>query len=318
MQSSETKLPKHYLLSLFLALITFSSQAQNLNKHVLNPNDDYSGYYYAAAPKGDSIVAVLVLLAGFGQKAEDTPPETKLHLVAAKKNVLTVFFAAGNKLYADSVTCLNLNRVINDVLSRYHVNKNTFVLAGFSAGGMVALRYAELCLQYPASYPIKPLAAFTVDSPLDIFTIYEQLEESAANHYSEPAYEEAERAIAHIKADHGVPREHPAIYTKLTAFCMDKSLGQNEVWLKKLPLRVYHDVDIAWRIVNRHLTVHRSNYEVSAELINRLQLMGNLKAEFMQSFKTGYRANGQRHPHSWSIVNETECLQWIHSLLQAQ
>jgi hypothetical protein len=80
-------------------------------------------------------------------------------------------------------------------------------------------------------------------------------------------------------------------------------------------VRTYHDVDISWRIINRNQTVHGSNYEVTAELINRLVLMGNSRAEFIQTFQTGYRSNGQRHPHSWSIVNEVELIQWMNKLI---
>ena len=155
-----------------------------------------------------------------------------------------------------------------------------------------------------------------VDSPIDIFTIWDQLQESATNKYSELALEEAERAMAHIKNDYGVPKENSKVYAKLTAFSMNKEYSQNEKHLKNTAVRAYHDVDIAWRLKNRNQTVHNSNYEVTTELINRLLLMGNDKAEFMQTFQTGYRSNGQRHPHSWSIVNEVEFIQWMKELIK--
>ena len=289
--------------------------AQSLEKIVVDQKDEYCGYYYAVQPASDSIVGVLVLLAGFGQHAEDTPPETKLHNVAYSNNILTVFYAAGNKLYTDSITQYKLSKVIQDILTRYPVKANSFVLGGFSAGGMVAMRYTELCIAYPDKFPIQPKGIFTADSPIDIFTIYEQLEESARNKYSELAVEEAERAIEFIKNDYGIPRENVAKYAPLTAFSMNRNYGENEKYLRNIAVRTYHDVDIAWRIKNRNQTVHNSNYEVSAELINRLVLMGNTKAEFMQTFKTGYRSNGLRHPHSWSIIDEVECIAWMKKLI---
>lgn len=290
--------------------------AQTLKKIVLDDKDLYNGHYFAVAPKSDSIAGVLVLLAGFGQLAEETPPETKLHNIAYANSILTIFYAGGNKLYADSITQEKLTRVLIDVLTRYKVNKNSFVLGGYSAGGMIAMRYVELCNEFPDKFPVQPKGIFTVDSPIDIFTIYEQLEENAKNNYSELAAEEAVRAMGHIKNDHGIPRENVSVYAKLTAFSMNKNYSQNEIHLKNTAVRTYHDVDIAWRIINRHQTVHGSNYEVTAELINRLLLMGNNSAEFMQSFQTGYRSNGQRHPHSWSIVDDVECVQWIKGLLK--
>lgn len=308
---------KKITLLVISIIVCVNTYSQTIQKIVLDKDDFYSGYYLAVAPgHSDTVSGVLVLLAGFGQIPENTPPETKLHNVACANNILTIFYAAGNKLYADSITQLKLTKVIKDVLTRYKVRNNNVVLGGYSAGGMIAMRYVELCNEFPDKYPVQPRGIFAVDSPIDIFTIYEQLEESAKNHYSELAVEEAVRAMGHIKNDYGIPRENISTYAKLTAFSMNKAYGQNEVFLKNTPVRTYHDVDIAWRIINRNQTVHGSNYEVTAELINRLVLMGNDKAEFMQSFQTGYRSNGQRHPHSWSIVNEVELVQWMKGLIR--
>lgn len=302
---------------LIISILTWNfGYSQSLQKIELDPSDFYCGHYLVVEPENrGSISGVLLLLAGFGQIPEDSPTETELHHVAQSNNILTVFYAGGNKLYADSITVEKLNIVIKDVLNRYPVKSDIFVLGGFSAGGMIAMRYVELCNEFPDQFPIQPKGVFTVDSPIDIFTIYEQLEESAKNNYSPIAAEEALRAMEHIENDYGVPLENIAIYANLTAFSMNKNYSQNEQYLKNTAVRTYHDVDISWRIINRNQTVHGSNYEVTAELINRLVLMGNNRAEFMQSFQTGYRSTGQRHPHSWSIVDEVECINWMKSLL---
>jgi pimeloyl-ACP methyl ester carboxylesterase len=304
------------IIGLFIALLLAANttRAQVVTKYVVNENDFFSGYYLAVEPKNDSVAGVLLLIAGFGQRAEDIFPETKLEQVAYENNILTVAFAGGNKLYADSITQANMTTVIQDILKRYKVDKRKFVLGGFSAGGMIALRYVELCNTFPERFPIQAEGVFLVDSPIDIFTIYEQLEQSRRDKYSAIAVEEAERALKLIDDDYGVPRENVPIYAALTAFSMNKAYGENEKHLIHTAVRAYHDVDIAWRLINRNQTVHNSNYEVTAELINRLLLAGNTRATFMQSFKTGYRSNGQRHPHAWSIVDEVECIQWIKSL----
>lgn len=305
---------RYYFVILLLVSVRFSN-GQTISKIVLDASDNHSGYYLVAEPeKGELVKGVLVLLAGFGQTPEHTVPETKLHLEAYSKNILTVLCAGGNKLYADSITQQKLSIILKDVISRYGVKPTDFVMGGYSAGGMIAMRYTELCKEFPDKFPILPKGIFTVDSPIDIFTIYEQLEETARNNYSEIAVEEAVRAITFIKNDFGVPRENIGTFAKLTPFSMNKAYSQNEIYLKDIAVRTYHDVDIAWRIVNRNQTVHLSNYEMSAELINRLVLMGNKRAEFMQSFKTGYRSNGQRHPHSWSIVDEKELIVWMEGL----
>lgn len=47
-------------------------------------------------------------------------------------------------------------------------------------------------------------------------------------------------------------------------------------------------------------------------------LMGNQEAEFIQTFQTGYRRNGQRHPHSWSIIDAEECVDWMKTLIEKE
>lgn len=299
-------------LFLFLNL---DCNSQSIQRKVINENDQFRGYYIVKETQNKPI-ATLVLLTGFGQRAEDLIPESKLPEEAYNNNILTIICAVGNKLYADSAVQVSLSAIFKDVIKTYKVSSKDFIIGGFSAGGMVALRYTELCNQYPDKFPIYPKAVFTVDSPIDLFKIYEDLENTLKNNYSEPAVEEARRAIAHINEEYGTPKENPEIFKALSAFNMDKSFGEPEKYLRNIAVRTYHDVDIPWRLKNRNQTVKEANFYVTSELINRLLLMGNTKAEFIQSEKKGYRSNGQRHPHSWSIVDEVECINWIKGLLR--
>ena len=83
-----------------------------------------------------------------------------------------------------------------------------------------------------------------------------------------------------------------------------------------IPVRVYHDMDVAWQLKNRRRGLMDNNAFCSSELINRLLLMGNERAEFIQSEWPGFRSNGMRHTHSWSIVDEVELIQWMKGILK--
>ena len=301
---------------LFILFLNNTSYSQSVKKVILNEKDSLSGYYLVVEPQRDSVAGVLVLLPGFGQNAESIFPETKLYNVAYVNNILTITFAEGNKLSADSTVQSKLTAVFNDVIRRYKVNPENFVLGGYSAGGIVAMRYVELCNEFPDKFPIRPKGIFAVDSPVDIFTIMDDLEENYKNNFSPAAYKEAEYVLKYVKNDYGVPKENITVYSKLTPFSMDKKYGENEKYLRNTAVRVYHDVDIAWRLINSTQSVKDDNYLITSELIKRLLLMGNKKAEFIQSYQTGYRSDGRRHPHSWSIVSEVECIQWIKGLLK--
>ncbi len=291
---------------------------QSVKKIIVNEKDSISGYYLAVEPKlqpGDSIQGVLVLLSGFSQHAESIFPETKLPNVAYANNILTICFAAGFKLYADPKVQAEITAILKDVIARYKVRADKFIFGGYSAGGTIALRYTELCNQYPSRFPVRPKGVFLVDSPIDIFTLWDNEEEAIRQNFSEAAVEEAKEAIYRMQSQYGIPAENIEKYSLVSPFCMNKAYGENEKYLSHTAVRTYHDVDIAWRIVNRRQTVRNANFLVTAELINRLMILGNDKAEFIQCAGKAHRSNGMRHPHSWSVVEEVECLQWMKGLL---
>ena len=314
-------------LNLFLAII-FSflflechdnsnhNEEISIDKIVLDEKDPVSGYYLEVLPKNGNIDGVLVLMPGFGQLAEAIFPETDLHKVARKNNFLTIGFSGRTKLYLDDALGNKLNNVLKDVIQRHKVNPEKFIFGGFSAGGVVALRYVELCKEFPDDYPVNPRGIFVVDSPIDLFFAWEMFETYLQDSLSEIAVQEAQFVMKFMRQEHGVPRENVEVYSKLSPFSMNKEFGENEVFLKDVAVRTYHDVDIPWRIKNRNQSVKYQNYVVTSELINRLNLLGNENAEFMQSFETGYRSNGERHPHSWSIVDEEECVGWMKKLIK--
>lgn len=307
---------KKKILFRIIILLSFTSinlKAQNIEK--VKFGNKKNEYYLAVKPEG-KIKSVLILLPGFGQKAESIFPETKLHNVGYKNNTLTIGIAYGKKLYTDNITIVRLSKIIENVIEKFNVNKEIFVFGGFSAGGTVALRYVELCKELPNEYPINPKGVFMVDSPIDIFTIWNTLEKNLEDAQNETAIKEAKWAMNLIEKDHGIPRENIETYQKMNPFSMNKKFGENEKWLIKTPVRAYHDISVNWRIINRKQPVSRQNFLVTSELIYRLLINGNKQAEFMESFETGYRSNGERHPHSWSIVNEEECIKWINKITE--
>ncbi|MEL6659892.1 MAG: hypothetical protein AAFY48_21305 [Bacteroidota bacterium] len=282
---------------------------------VLDEDDAVYGYYFAIAP--EKIEGTLVLLPGFGQIAESVLVSTKLPELAYQNNLLTVVYAGGQRLTADSLVQGHLNRVLQDVQERFAMPKDRLVIGGFSAGGNVALRYTQLCHQYPDLFPLQPMGVFMGDSPVDLYHLWAMQEQNMEPGNAAVSIEEAKLLQSSLQAAYGsTPAEDPAIYRDLSPFSLDEQFGNNEQWLKEVAVRTYHDIDINWRIKERGQSVFYRNYVPSSELINRLQKMGNERAEFMQTYQTGYRLNGQRHPHSWSIIDAEECVQWILGLWQ--
>jgi dienelactone hydrolase len=302
---------KYYVLScIYLFFTTSNVAAQQYQKVVVNEKDNTSGYYLAYKPTTDTISSVLFLLDGFGGAPESIQVESKLPNIAAANGILTIAASMGPKIYADSNVINKLNLLLQDVMQRYHVSRDKFVLGGFSAGGTIALRYVELCKEFPSKYPIHPRAVFTIDSPVDIIELWSYFQAQIKKKYSDIAVDEATYVSALMQQEHGTPITNMQLYKWLTPFNHLQKEAGNEQYLKDIPVRVYHDVDIVWRLQNRLQSGYDANFLVASELILRLMVMKNTAAEFVKG-KTGYRSNGMRHPHSWNIVDEVECIQWI-------
>jgi len=305
------------LAILFTVFVACSNQAtsfSNPEKIILdNENEEY-GYYLIVKPK-DEIKSVLVLLPGFGQKSEDVFLDTQFHKKAYSKNILVVAFAGRTRLACDQYFREKMNLVMSDLVRKTNVNKENFVLGGFSAGGTIALRYTELCHQYPDEYPIQPKGVFMADAPVDLFNLWRLLEKNIETNISEVSVNEAKMVGNYLRKDYSAtPDESPEIYVDLSPFSIDQKYGENEKHLMNVAVRSYHDIDVTWRLKNRNQSANYDNFIANSELINRLMLMGNNKAEFIQTFETGYR-KGERHPHSWSIVDEEKCLAWMIGLM---
>lgn len=306
------------LVSLVLFLICLvQATAQNYEKVVLDEKDPTTGYYLAVPPRG-TIEGVLVLLPGFNESPENALPETKLHNVAFVNNILTLFIPYGAKIYIDAPTQSLINRALTDSIKRFNASPESYVIGGFSAGGTIALRYAELCQEKPASFPIKPKAVFTIDSPVDLVELWKYFDRELERNFSDAGMNEARFIQAIMKKElNGTPTSNYSAYVSYSPFTKDLGKEGNEQFLKDIPVRLYHDVDLVWQLKNRRRSAFDNNVACASELIARLMKMGSEQADLMIAKQPGYRSNGMRHTHSWSIVDEVEFIQWMKQVVKS-
>jgi hypothetical protein len=306
-------------LTTVLALVIMNSAVgQNFEKIIFNDKDT-EDYYIQLKPLTERINGVLVLLPGYGEKPESIFPSSNLFNTAYANNILTLAIAGGEKIYADEKVIDKLNRGLHDFLNRNpNIPKDKFVFGGFSAGGTISLRYAEYAVENPTKIPITIKGVFAVDSPVDLGDIWEYFQREIKKNYSEAGVFEAKFVSEKMTKEIGTPESNPKRYDELTPFNHRLTEPGNERYLKNIAVRVYEDIDVEWQLKQRRRSLYDSNALGASELINRLMLMGNERAEFVTSKQPGMRSNGMRHPHSWSIVDEVECIQWMLKLFNSK
>jgi hypothetical protein len=210
-----------------------------------------------------------------------------------------------------------MDRLIAKVLDEYKVQDGKVAMGGFSAGGIGAMRYAEFCIRQGHSKSKAPVAAFAVDSPLD----YERWflgAELASKRLEVGERENAEDrdAVYYLRKEFGgSPTEVVEAYRRQSVVSALVPDGGNARLLRNTPVRIYIEPDIKWRVENWNQDVYNSNLLDATALINVLTLFGNKDAELITTSGRGYRRDGSRNPHSWSIVDERDLAQWLTRML---
>jgi hypothetical protein len=283
----------------------------------VNDGDSQELFYYTISPK-DHIYGSLVLFPSTWETAESVI-ENNLELIkiAHSKDILIVIPSINYNLYLDGVSLSFLNATFQNLLEKYAPPSDKFVFGGFSLGGMNAIRYTEMAYENQSTTLLKPLAVYGVDPPLDYERLYNSFLRSIEKNYSDVAMAEAEDYIQHMNQKFGGPPEDfRDVYIQYSMYSKSQKDGGNAKYLASIPIRIYCDPDIDWQLTERRMDLSDMNAFDQTAMINHLLLMGNKDAEFINALGKGYRLDGRRHPHSWSLVDPKECVDWILSCLK--
>ncbi len=305
---------------------------QNNIVSLKDPVDFYTGshspelFYYSIAPKG-AIKAVLVLLPSTGESAANVISANKqLVQQCYHNNVLSVVLSINyNKSLESDTAAFNfLNTVFEAVMAKYKVPKDKFVLSGLSLGGCNALQYTEMSRNPQYKTSIQPMGVVGVDPPVDETDLYNAAKEAIALYEKRPDLisESIKPALAedHFLLDYyhqlygGSPAQVPERYIAGSVFCRTQADGGNAKYLVDVPVRLYADPDIVWNLKYKHRDYYHINAANLSALANFLMMNGSKTIEFIPAIGKGYRVDGTRHPHSWSIVEPADCIKWIKGL----
>lgn len=278
---------------------------------------DKSLFYYTLSPKA-AVKGALVLLPSTWERPESVLTNNKkLCQLASDDGLIIIVPSTNMHICLDQPVIVFLNKVFTDAISRYQIPKDKVVIGGYSLGGIVSLRYAELAYENNKSTAIVPKAVYSVDGPVDFANMYHQFEREVEKNVSAMAVNEARYYLDGMqKYFCGSPSQHPEKYIDYSIYSRSEKQGGNAKYLKSVPLRIYSDPDVDWAIKNRQRDLYDMNAPDQTALIIELNLQGNEQAEFINCLGKGYRLDGIRHPHSWSLVDAADCLVWINKNLE--
>ncbi len=316
-----------HILSLIMLFSIAISNAQELEKVILedvDTNDLYLNdgesttlYYLKSVPKA-KIKGVLVILPSGGETTEDLLKQITLHQLAVENGFLVLIPSINFGTENGDAEFLILDKIFNTITKEYHISKDHFILGGLSNGGMISLRYAERAVKNPNKTFLKPKGVFALDTPLDKAHLYQFCEREIEKNFTTAAVEEGKWIIGEYEKLYGTPYKNPEKYVEASIFSYGEKEGGNAKYLKNIPLRMYTDFDVEWLMNQRHRDLYDWNGTDIIAMINKLKIMGNGDANVVVSYGKGVKLDGSKHPHSWSIMDSQDCLQWINKLFDKQ
>jgi len=305
-----------------LLLWGVGAAAQTVHKHVFSrPTPSLDGLpakrtVYQLDPVAAPARGLLVLLPGRGEPANNVFRATSLARQAAQQGFAVLVPVLNDRKYLDTASTHFLDDAISRLVQQYPLLGRRLVLGGFSAGGQLAFAYAEKLVRDSTQHPWRVRAVLGVDPPLDLADHWERAEYHLATQDCPASRASDQNTLRELtQALGGSPTQFPAAYLSQTAFSRSDPAGGNARWLRRVPVRLYCEPDLAfWQQDCPALQLADLNADGAAALITFLQKQGNTRAQYIKTTGKGF-VGKRRMPHSWSIVDTTDCAEWMRRCL---
>ena len=260
--------------------------------------------------KADHTQALLILFPGGGATSKETKENFNITDKAAKNNISVLFMNFNRHFWVDDDTSKDLAKLIEDAINRNNLKPQKITIGGISIGGNVALDISDYLTKINSR--AKPKGVFVVDAPIDLFAMYESAQKDLKNKNLTEERLQEPNFIANFLEDQ-VPEGTSILngLEKISPVVLESGNIANINNLSDTKLRFYTEPDTLWWQETRGTDFESTN----AHILQRTEKLLNRKkwqyVNLIQTKDKGYRADGIKNPHSWSIVDKDDLIKWI-------
>lgn len=252
--------------------------------------------------------ATLILYPGGGSVAKDIRAEFDIITSARTNNISVLMMNFNRHLWIDESTTKQLSQELETIFAKNQLDTKNVFIGGMSLGGNVALTLSNYLHQNNST--IKPKGVFIVDSPIDLYALYE----SSIKDISNPDFDgerlaEPKWIVNYFEEEFGKDSLLRNIQ-KVSPFTL-KYKFTSVPNLKNIEMRFYTEPDRLWWKENRQTDFESTNAYCIQQIAQELKVKKWNRFQLIETENKGYLANGERHPHSWSIVDMNELIDWI-------
>jgi hypothetical protein len=285
------------LLLIIISLVLLNCKSKNLEEK------DY------IIKKADSEKAILILFPCFPCDKINTKSEAKFLDKIEDSGITTILLDYNQKLYLDDFEKEELAEKLQSILTENDIKSKNIFIGGFSSGGNITILLSNYLIKNQKQ--IQPKGIFIVDSPLDLEQLYKSARNDIQLNKNIEAVEEGRFLVNLFEQNLGNPETSIEKYKNSSPYLISQNSTNNIKYLKNIKVRFYTEPDLEWQSLNRDRKYEDLNAYKVEKTWEALEKIGNNKAEFIKTENLGVRANGEKHPHSWNIVEREDLIKWI-------
>ena len=252
----------------------------------------------------------MVLFGGYPESPEDVKEQFKILPIAKENHVAVLILNYNQKLYLQEEDKTQLAIKLRAILKEHHLPLSNLYIGGFSSGGNVSLLLGSYLVKSP-EIGFKPKGVFIVDSPIDLAQLYYSAEKNIEHNFSELSVQESTWILEQFTVQFGNPHHELSKYEQFAVFTSQTDNTENIKDLSNTEIRLYTEPDTLWWKQNRMAEYDQTNAYYIKKLAESLKAKQFKKVAYIPTEDKGYRANGERHPHSWSIVDKENLIEWM-------
>jgi hypothetical protein len=252
---------------------------------------------------------VLILFPCYPCDIENTKKEAFFLRDLEKEGITILLLDLNKKLYLTDEEQQNYAKILNNALDSNKITKENVFIGGFSSGGNIAFILSNYLIKSKNS--IIPKGVFVVDSPLDLEHLYKGAQNNIKLKANSDAYNEGIFITELFEKELGKPTGNLEKYKQFSPYLMSLNASENIANLKNIKVRFYTEPDLEWQKKNRSRMYDDLNAYALEKTHETLIKLGNAKSELIKTQNRGIRANGEKNPHSWNIVEKQSLLNWL-------
>lgn len=265
-------------------------------------------HYELIIPKGKQN-GVLILFPGYPEIPLIVKSEFKIIEPAVKEGISVALMKFNQRIWLEDNEKDKLTAILNQMFEDNGLEKENIYIGGFSSGGNVSLLISNHLMK--SGKGIKPEGVFIIDSPVDLLGLYENAKRNIRRNISSVSVQESQMIIDQFESKFGKPENGIEQYQKYSVYNMKTQNTNNLSHLKDVKIRLYTEPDTLWWRENRMNEYEEMNAYFIKNLSDQLVEKFGSQVEYIPTENRGYRSNGERHPHAWSIVDVNDLILWI-------